>query len=87
MSTPHPTRDTAWRPTVEAEADGEGEPYSFITVLECVRSFDMGYLDYKEYTHRAKLPRVMLVDRQKLLEEILGDSVSQVNVDACLSGI
>jgi len=77
-------------PTPWVSFDGKGEPYSFRTVLECVRSFDMGYLDYKEYTQCVNLSRVMLVDRQKLLEEILGDSpsgTSQVNVDACLSDI
>ena len=74
-------------PTPGVSFDGKGEPYSLRTVLECVRSFDMGYLDYKEYTQCVNLSRVMLVDRQKLLEEILGDSPSMDNVNACLSDI
>jgi hypothetical protein len=64
--------------------DGKGEPYSIKAVLECVRTFDMGYMDYLTYTKRANLPRVLLVDRQKLLEDLLGTSPSQANVDTCL---
>jgi hypothetical protein len=64
--------------------DGKGEPYSIRAVLECVRTFDMGYMDYLTYTKRANLPRVLLVDRQKLLEDLLGSSPSQANVDTCL---
>lgn len=64
--------------------DGKGEPYSVRAVLECVRTFDMGYMDYLTYTKRANLPRVLLVDRQKLLEDLIGSSPSQANVDNCL---
>ena len=67
--------------------EGKGAPYSYTAVLECVRTFDMGYMDYQTYTERAKLPKVFLVDRQALLQEILGTSPSQANVDACLSDI
>jgi hypothetical protein len=67
--------------------DGKGEPYSVRAVLECVRTFDLGYMDYLTYTKRANQPRVLLVDRQKLLEGILGTSPSQANVDACLRDI
>ena len=67
--------------------EGKGAPYSYTAVLECVRTFDMGYMDYQTYTERAKLPKVFLVDRQALLQEILGTSPQQANVDACLSDI
>ncbi len=71
-------------PTPWVSYDGKGEPYSVRAVLECVRTFDMGYMDYLTYTKRANLPRVLLVDRQKLLEDLLGTSPSQANVDTCL---
>jgi len=71
-------------PTPWVSYDGKGEPYSIKAVLECVRTFDMGYMDYLTYTKRANLPRVLLVDRQKLLEDLLGSSPSQANVDTCL---
>jgi hypothetical protein len=64
--------------------DGKGEPYSIRAVLECVRTFDLGYMDYLTYTKRSNLPRVLLVDRQKLLEDLLGTSPSQANVETCL---
>ena len=64
--------------------DGKGEPYSIRAVLECVRTFDLGYMDYLIYTKRSKLPRILLMDRQKLLEDLLGTSPSQANVDTCL---
>lgn len=67
--------------------EGKGQPYSIRAVLECVRTFDLGYIDYKTYTERAKLPLVFLVDRQTLLLEILGTSPSQANVEACLSDL
>jgi hypothetical protein len=71
-------------PTPWVSYDGKGEPYSIRAVLECVRTFDMGYMDYLTYTKRANLPRVLLVDRQRLLEDLLGPSPSQANVETCL---
>jgi hypothetical protein len=71
-------------PTPWVSYDGKGEPYTVRAVLECVRTFEMGYMDYLTYTKRANLPRVLLVDRQRLLEDLLGPSPSQANVDACL---
>ncbi len=66
---------------------GKGEAYSVRAVLECARWFDCSYIEYLSRANSKNVPRVLLVDRPGLLEQLLGPSPSQANVDAWLRDV
>ena len=77
-------------PTIYVSYDGRGEPYTIRAVLGCARTFDLGYMDYLTYAKSNGLNdgnRVLLVDRHKLLENLLGPSPSKENVERCLKDV
>jgi hypothetical protein len=77
-------------PTIYVSYDSKGKPYTIRAVLGCARTFDMGYMDYLTYAKKNGLNesnRVLLVDRQKLLENLLGSSPSKENVERCLKDV
>jgi hypothetical protein len=61
---------------------GKSEPYSVRAVLECVRAFKMSYIDYLAHARYNDIPRILLVDRQMLLD-FVGSSHLQANADSC----
>jgi hypothetical protein len=77
-------------PTIYVSYDGQGQPYTIRAVLGCARTFDLGSMDYLTYAKSNELNDsnwVLLVDRKKLLENLLGSSPSKGNVEQCLKDV
>ena len=82
-------------PTIYVRSVVQGEPYSIRAVLECARTFYMGY-EYEGYRVYLKHMQrngmdknniVLFQDRQHMLENLLGESPSEENVEKCLRNV